>query len=88
MNKNQVKNIVEYWQKTAKRDYKTMIGLFKIKRYPESLFFGHIALEKILKGLVVKKTEKQAPYTHDLLRLQELAELRLKEDDLNLFRYS
>jgi len=46
-----VKKLVEYWQATAKRDYETMLGLFKIKRYPESLFFGHIVLEKILKGI-------------------------------------
>jgi len=52
-----LKKIVEYWQKTAMRDYETMLGLFKIKRYPESLFFGHIALEKILKTLVVQETK-------------------------------
>lgn len=46
MDKQKVQEIIKYWQTTAKRDYKTMQGLFKIKRYPESLFFGHIVLEK------------------------------------------
>lgn len=54
-----------------------MIGLFKIKRYSDSLFFGHIVLEKILKALVVQKTKNQAPYSHDLIRLQETVKLEL-----------
>ena len=53
MKKENVKKLTKYWQIIAERDYETMLGLFKIKRYPESLFFGHIVLEKILKGLVV-----------------------------------
>ena len=74
----------EYWQKTSKRDYDTMLGLFKIKRYPESLFFGHIVLEKILKAHVVKNTKKGAPKIHNLIKLMELASLDLPEDDKNL----
>ena len=73
MTGKEIKDAIEYWKKTAERDYDTMLGLFKIKRYPESLFFGHIVLEKILKGLVVKETGEQAPYIHDLVRLAELA---------------
>ena len=37
------------------------------------MFFGHIVLEKILKGLVVQETGEQAPYIHDLARLADLA---------------
>ncbi len=53
---NSLKQIMNYWKLTAKRDHNVMLGLFKIKRYPESLFYGHITLEKILKALVVKNT--------------------------------
>ncbi len=84
MKKGDVKKIVKYWQITAKRDYETMLGLFKIKRYPESLFYGHIVLEKILKGLAVKETEKEAPYIHDLIRLREIAKLELSQDEIRL----
>ncbi len=82
----EIKLLVEYWQKSAKRDYETMLGLFKLKRYPESLFFGHIALEKILKALVVKKTGKEAPKIHDLVKLAELASLDLEKEEVVLLK--
>ena len=82
MKKEDVKKIVKYWQKTAEHDFETMLYLFKGKKYSESLFFGHIILEKILKGLVVKGTKKQAPYIHDLIRLKEIAKLELSQDEI------
>ena len=76
------KKIIKYWQKTAEHDYEIMLYLFKGKKYPESLFYGHIVLEKILKGLVVQETKKQALYTHDLIRLREIAKLELSQDEM------
>jgi HEPN domain-containing protein len=75
MNAREIKNTIEYWVNTAKHDYDTMEYLFKGKKYSDSLFFGHIVLEKILKALVVKKIKEQAPYTHNLVKLEELAKL-------------
>jgi HEPN domain-containing protein len=62
-----------------------MLGLFKIKRYSDSLFYGNIVLEKILKAHVVKNTKKEAPKTHDLLYLVKLSKLdsALSEEDLD-----
>lgn len=82
MNPKEIRTLINYWKKTAEHDYETMLGLFQIKRYSDSLFFGHIVLEKILKAHVVKNTKKEAPYIHDLVRLASIAELELKEDDL------
>ena len=74
---------ITYWRKTAAHDYDTMEGLFTIKRYSDSLFFGHIVLEKVLKAHVVKKTKRQAPYTHDLILLAEIIQLPfLKNSEL------
>ncbi|MFH1662285.1 MAG: HEPN domain-containing protein [Candidatus Falkowbacteria bacterium] len=84
MNNNNIKNIIDYWIKTSEHDYKTMVGLFKLKRYSSSLFFGHIILEKILKGLVVKETKKEAPYIHNLTKLAELAKCDLSEKEMDL----
>ena len=86
MTREQVKKITIYWRKTAKRDYDTMMGLFKIKRYPESLFYGHIVLEKILKALVVQSTKKESPYSHHLLWLMQKAriEIELQEKEKEL----
>jgi HEPN domain-containing protein len=80
----QTKELVEYWRKLAGRDFETMEALFRAKRYSDSLFYGHIALEKVLKANVVKHTRQQAEYTHNLLKLAQDAELSLskKEGDL------
>ena len=86
MKKEDVKKVVEYWQATAERDHETMLGLFKIKRYPESLFFGHVVLEKILKALVVQEAKKEAPKTHDLVRLAEIAKLKLSDKTLEYLK--
>lgn len=84
MKKEDVEKLFKYWQATAKRDYETMLGLFKIKRYPESLFFGHIVLEKILKGLVVAEIKDEAPYIHNLTKLAELSKCDLSEEEMDL----
>jgi len=86
MKKEKAEKVAEYWEKTAQHDYQTMMGLFEIKRYSDCLFFGHIVLEKVLKGLVVKNTNKEAPYIHDLVRLQELAKMQLDNDDLKFLK--
>ena len=40
--------------------------MYEKGKYPYALFIGHLALEKLLKALVVKTTRKHAPYTHSL----------------------
>lgn len=72
---------IEYWQKSAERDYETMVGLFQIKRHSESLFFGHIILEKILKAHVVMITRKEAPRIHNLVILASIADLELSNEE-------
>ena len=84
MRPKDVEKIITYWQLTAKHDYDTMLSLFESKRYSDCLFYGHIVLEKILKGLVVKKIKTPAPYLHDLVRLQELASIQLSEKEIDL----
>jgi len=84
MKNEDVKKVVKYWKDTAEHDYETMSGLFRIKRYSDSLFFGHIVLEKILKGLVVEKIKKEAPYIHNLTKLAELSECDLLKEEMDL----
>ncbi len=84
MGKEGYKKLVNYWQKTADHDYKTMKSLFETKHYDASLFFGHIVLEKILKALVVEETKDHAQYTHNLVRLAESSKVELNEKELSL----
>lgn len=69
MHKDEIEKLKDYWLKTAKHDYETMMSLFRSKRYPDSLFYGHLVLEKVIKALVVKKTKGHPPPTHNLLVL-------------------
>lgn len=77
MTPDKVKELVNYWKKTAEHSYDTTLALYKGKRYCDCLFYGHLVLEKILKAHVVKTTKKQNPYIHDLVRLAAIAELNL-----------
>lgn len=86
MDKLQIKKTVNYWKKTAEYDYEIMNSLFKSKKYYGCLFFSHIVLEKILKALVVQTTKQQAPYTHDLVRLEEVASIGLPKEEVELLK--
>lgn len=65
--------------KSSEYDLEAAIGLFKIKRYPYSLYFCHLTLEKILKAIVVKQTGKHAPFTHGLIHLASKINLKFSE---------
>jgi len=47
---------IDYWVKGAFSDIETAELLLTGKKYVKSLFFCHLAIEKILKALVVKNT--------------------------------
>ncbi|MEW6086943.1 MAG: HEPN domain-containing protein [bacterium] len=83
---NNVNKQIDYWKETAQRDWKTALGLFKIKRYDACLFFCHLTLEKILKGLVVKQTNHPSPFIHDLEKLAFLSKLKLTEQQIQDLR--
>ncbi|HCS78702.1 TPA: DNA-binding protein [Patescibacteria group bacterium] len=56
--------------------------LQKLKHYDWSLFFWHLALEKILKGLITKH-EKIPPPVHRLDKLALLAEIKLTSEQVD-----
>ncbi|MCD5385013.1 MAG: HEPN domain-containing protein, partial [Candidatus Pacebacteria bacterium] len=58
------------------------MGLFKLKRYSDSLFYGHIVLEKTLKALVVQNKKSHPKPIHNLLVLTQEADINLKKEDL------
>lgn len=75
-----IKKVVDYWKTGAEYNYETAEFLYKGKRYSDCLFFCHLMIEKILKGLVVKRTKTHAPYIHKLVDLAKLAGLGLTKD--------
>ena len=78
--------IILFWLNSAERDWKTARGLFDLKRYDSCLFFCHLALEKILKGLVAQNTKEPVPHIHDLAKLASIAKLKLTEEQIQQLR--
>ncbi len=62
-----------YFRESSEKDWKLAQKLFRNKDYSYSLFFCHLALEKLLKCIIVAKTDKAAPYIHDLVKLAQSA---------------
>lgn len=75
-----VEEVVQYWLTTATDDWRVAQHLFESEDYAYALFFGHLYLEKILKALVVQRTEAHASFTHNLSRLAEEGGLSLTEE--------
>ncbi len=85
ISKEDSERLAKYWKKTARRDFRTMQHLFETRRYSDSLFFGHIVLEKILKGIYVTQHNKHAPYSHDLIFLyKNIKDRNLTDDEVKL----
>lgn len=78
--KSNFKKLIEYWRESSLIDFKAAKSLFEKKFYAHCLFFCHLSLEKLLKALVMEKTSETAPYTHDLLRLANIAEINLDKE--------
>lgn len=74
-----IEKIVKYWVETSDKDFKTMKNLFNSRDYNWSLFLGHLVIEKLLKAFFVKKNEKHATFSHDLLRIAKNCNLSLDE---------
>lgn len=78
------KRLIDYWFKVAREDLKVVNSLFAKKHYTYSLYFGHLFLEKVLKGYYVKTIDKSVPYTHNLLYLAERCRLSLSKKQKDL----
>lgn len=74
-----VEEIINYWLKGAERNFDTAKFLYKGGRYSDCLFFCHLMLEKLLKGLVAQKTKQHAPYLHELDILAKKTEVSLTD---------
>jgi HEPN domain-containing protein len=73
---------IAYWRDGALKNWELGVRIIQWGETLEGLFFIHLALEKILKAHVCKKTRNLAPRIHTLLRLAELAGLALSKDQL------
>jgi len=71
--------IVAFWLTEADEALNVATHLVEKGDYSYALFFGHLAIEKLLKALYASHIGEHAPYSHNLLRLAKAAELELDD---------
>lgn len=79
MIKFDIQKTIQYWIEGAEYDLEVAEAMFDKCKYPYALFMGHLALEKLLKAIVVSSTGNHAPYTHSLPLLAEKTGLRIPQ---------
>jgi HEPN domain-containing protein len=68
-----IRQIVIYWIEEAEEALTVAEHLYEKGDYSYGLFFGHLAVEKMLKGVYVHRKQTHAPPIHNLVRLAQLA---------------
>lgn len=77
-----IENIKSYWISEAEEALMVAKHLFEKKDYSYALFFGHLAVEKILKAVYVQNNKEHAPPIHNLHRLGKLTGIYLDRDKI------
>ncbi len=77
-----IKAIESFWITEAAEALQVADHLMEKGDYSYALFFGHLAIEKLLKALYVVKQKDHAPPIHNLLRLAKLAGIAVPEDKI------
>jgi len=77
---------VERWAEQARYDLETADAMQRSGRYLYVLFCCQQAVEKAIKALITKQTQKFPPRIHNLVRLAEVATLELSDERAQLLR--
>jgi HEPN domain-containing protein len=75
----ETQRVVDYWVTESEEALEVAHHLIEKGDYSYALFFGHLAVEKLLKALHAYRHQQHAPPIHNLLRLARLAELEPNE---------
>ena len=68
---------IDYWRTSSDEDFAAAESLLEKGHLRHSLFFAHLAIEKMLKAHVTRQTKDIPPRIHNLIRLAEIAKLNL-----------
>jgi HEPN domain-containing protein len=83
MSEFDIQKQVEYWRNGATDALDAANDMIlRDKRILFGLFFLHLAVEKILKAHVCRRTMNFAPRLHNLVRLAILAEIALSDEQI------
>lgn len=75
-----IEKTVQYWREGAEYDLGVADAMLDAKKYPYALFMGHLAIEKLLKAIVVQKIKAHAPHTHSLPLLASRSGLEISDE--------
>jgi HEPN domain-containing protein len=81
-----VEKQIGYWMTSSDEDFAAAQSLLEKGHLRHSLFFAHLAIEKVLKAHVTRKTNDIPPRIHNLVRLAEIAALKLDQEQEQLLR--
>jgi HEPN domain-containing protein len=76
LNVNKLRN---FWVSEAEEALQVAEHLVEKRDFSYALFFGHLALEKMIKAICVIKLKDHAPPIHNLIRLSKIAGIELNE---------
>jgi len=71
---------IQYWRTSSDEDFDAAQSLLEKGHFRHSLFFAHLAIEKMLKAHVTRQTKDIPPGKHNLIRPAEIAELSLEPE--------
>lgn len=77
---------IEYWRAGSDEDLAAAESLLEKGHLRHSLFFCHLAIEKMLKAHVARQTNEIPPRIHNLVRLAEMAGLTLNAEQSRFLR--
>lgn len=80
-----LEDALSYWIKSAERDLAAAQDLFKTKHFVQCLFYCHLAVEKIIKALIVKN-KKEPPPVHHLPYLSKLTGIKFSSEQQTLIK--
>lgn len=79
-----IRRQVEYWKASSEEDFAAAESLLEMGHWRHCLFFAHLAIEKMLKAHVSRKTNDIAPRIHDLIRLSQIANMNVNKEQKDL----
>ena len=75
-------SIIQFWLDTAQNDQNNALTSYANKHYDWAFFQWHLAIEKLLKGIIAKSSH-DIPHIHDLVKLASLTNLSIPSNILN-----
>jgi HEPN domain-containing protein len=77
---------ISYWITGAEEDFAAARALFEKGHLRHCLFLAHLAVEKRLKAHVIRQTKDVPPKLHNLIRLAQIAKLKLQPQQEQFLR--